>query len=91
MISSSVRNKEFEKQNTKKNTWENKSNKIEMKTKTNIPNILFFFDFSNPWKTNKDQIFKLKNSFENLYKILEKMKFLLFKNLVKTGQRLGFK
>ena len=28
---------------------------------------LFFFDFFNSWKTNKDEIFRLKNSFENLY------------------------
>ena len=31
-----------------------------MKNKNQFPNTLFFFDFSNPLKTNKDKIFKPK-------------------------------
>ena len=57
-----------------------------MKIKTNIPNILFFFDFSNPLKTNKDEIFWHKNSFKNLYLNTRKREFLFLKNLSKTAQ-----
>ena len=74
MISSSVRKyKEFGKQNTKKNTWENKLKKIEMKIKTTIPNILFFFDFSNPLKQIKIDLLKLKTLLKLAVKTLEKM------------------
>ena len=44
-----------------------------MKIKTNISNILFFFDFFNPLKTNKDQIFKPKTLLKLVVKTLKKM------------------
>ena len=53
-----------------------------MKIKTNIPNILFFFDFSNSLKTNKDEIFKPKTLLQLAVKTLKKMGIFALKKLI---------
>jgi len=61
-----------------------------MKNKTNIPNILFFFDFSNPLKQIKMNPFGLKTLLKTCVKTLVKMKILLSKNLVQNNQEMGY-
>ena len=44
-----------------------------MKIKNQFPKTLFFFDFFNPLKTNKDQIFKPKTLLKLVAKTLKKI------------------
>ena len=47
---------------------------IEMKIKNQFPKTLFFFEFFNPFKTNKNQIFKPKTLLKTCCKILVKVR-----------------
>ena len=55
-----------------------------MKIKINIPNILFFFDFFNPLKQNKDQIFKPKTFLKTCCKTLVKVRNFALKKIVEN-------
>ena len=60
-----------------------------MKIKTNIPNILFFFDFSNPLKQIKMKSFGSKTLLKLVFLTLERMRILLLKNLLKINSNGG--
>ena len=55
------------------------------------PKNLFFFDFSKTHENNKDEIFKLLNTFENLFLKPENRKIFLLKNLSQKLKQMGFK
>ena len=60
-----------------------------MKIKTNIPNIQFFFDFSNPLKQIKIDLLALKTLLKTYIKTLEKIIIFALKNLLKTALMWG--
>ena len=55
-----------------------------------IPKTFLYFDFFNPLKQNKDQIFKPKTLLKLAVKHLLRLKILLSKNLVKSAQEMGY-
>ena len=67
MISSSVRNKEFGNQNHKEKLLGKILERYKNEDQNQSQRLSFTLNFLTLFKTNKDQIFKLKNSFENLY------------------------
>ena len=61
-----------------------------MKNKNNSQRLLFFFDFSNPLKTNKEWIFWHKNSFKLVAKTLKKMRKFCSQKPWRTSSRDGY-
>ena len=68
-----MENKEFGNKNTKKNTWENNLVFDRNEEQSKYPKSIFLFEFPNPLKQNKDQIFKALKLFLKLVKTLEKL------------------
>ena len=57
MIAQVWENKEFEKQITRKKLLKKTLDRNINEDQNQFPKTLFFFDFSNPLKINKDKIF----------------------------------
>ena len=53
------------------------------------PKNLFFFNFSKTLENNKDEIFKLLNTFENLFLKPENREIFALKNLNQNPQEMG--
>ena len=61
-----------------------------MKIKNQFPKTLLFFEFFQPFKTNKDKIFWYKNSFKLVAETLKKMKKFCSQNYEETSLRDGY-
>ena len=62
---------------------------MQMKIKP-IPKDFSFLDFFQPFKTNKDKIFKPKTLLKFVAKHLRRSEFLLLKLLAKIAQKSGY-
>ena len=63
---------------------------IEMRIQKQYPKNLVFFDFFKTLENNKDEIFKLLNTFENLILKPENREIFALKNLTQNPKGMGF-
>ena len=81
----------FGNQITKKNTWENNLNLIEMKNNTNIPNLYFSLIFPTLEKQIKMNPFGLKTLLKTCIKTLVNERNLALEILGEKPTQMGYK